>query len=165
MPVDFYAQIAEIAKASGIKLVLDTSGPALMAALEVGVYLCKPNVRELSLLVEREERDIKVQAIANALVNDGKSEVVLVSLGAAGAFLAWAEGCERIPAPVVSIESKVGAGDSTVGGFVLALTRGESVPRAARFAVAAGAAAVMTPGTLLCRRDDTERLFAEMLNN
>ncbi len=165
VPVDFYAQIAEIAKASGIKMVLDTSGPALVAALEVGVYLSKPNVRELSLMVERPERDIKMQAVANALVNDGKSEVVLVSLGAAGAFLAWAEGCERIPAPVVPIESKVGAGDSTVGGFVLALTRGESVPRAARFAVAAGAAAVMTPGTLLCRRDDTERLFAEMLNN
>ena len=145
-------------------MVLDTSGPALLAALEVGVYLSKPNVRELSLMVERPERDIKMQAIANALVNDGKSEVVLVSLGAAGAFLAWAEGCERIPAPVVPIESKVGAGDSTVGGFVLALTRGESVPRAARFAVAAGAAAVMTPGTLLCRRDDTERLFAEMVN-
>ena len=49
MPVSFYAQIAEIAKELGIKLVLDTSGPALMAALEVGVYLCKPNVRELSL--------------------------------------------------------------------------------------------------------------------
>ena len=165
VPTDFYARIAELAKERDIKLVLDTSGPALLTALEVGVYLSKPNVRELSLLVERPEREIKMQLIANALVNDGKSEVVLVSLGAAGAFLAWAEGCERIPAPIVPIESKVGAGDSTVAGFVLALMRGEPVPRAARFAVAAGAAAVMTPGTLLCRRDDTERLFAEMLEH
>lgn len=164
VPTDFYARIAEIAKMAQIKFVLDTSGPALKAALEVGVYLIKPNIREMSLMTERPEQEIQMHTVADAFVSEGKSEIVLVSLGAAGAFLAWGEGCERIPAPVVSIESKVGAGDSTVAGFVLALARGEPVPRAARFAVAAGSAAVMTPGTQLCRRDDTERLFEEILN-
>lgn len=42
----------------------------------------------------------------------------------------------------------------------LAQTRREPIALAARFAVAAGAAAVMTAGTELCRRDDGERLFS-----
>jgi 6-phosphofructokinase 2 len=60
------------------------------------------------------------------------------------------------------VRSPIGAGDCLVAGLVLALTRGEPVLRAARFGVAAGTAAVMTPGTELCRRQDVEHLFAAM---
>jgi len=65
-------------------------------------------------------------------------------------------------APTVPIRSKVGAGDSTVAGIVLALDRGLALEQAVAFGVAAGAAAVMTPGTQLCRREDTERLYRSM---
>jgi sugar/nucleoside kinase (ribokinase family) len=61
--------------------------------------------------------------------------------------------------PTVPIRSKVGAGDSTVAGIVLGLARGLDLNDAVRFGVAAGAAAVMTPGSELCRRDDTERMY------
>jgi 6-phosphofructokinase 2 len=44
----------------------------------------------------------------------------------------------------------------------MGLARGDSVPDAARLGIAAGAAAVMTPGTQLCRREDVERLYAKM---
>ncbi len=49
-----------------------------------------------------------------------------------------------------------------VAGVVLSLARGKSVEQAVRFGVAAGSAAVMTPGTELCRREDTERLYEQM---
>jgi 6-phosphofructokinase 2 len=62
----------------------------------------------------------------------------------------------------VEVQSRVGAGDSMVGGMALALARGASMREAARFGIAAGAAAVMTPGTGLCRRADAERLFQQM---
>jgi 6-phosphofructokinase 2 len=52
-----------------------------------------------------------------------------------------------------------------VAGTVLALARGKTIQDAAFFGVAAGTAAVMTPGTELCRREDTERLFKEMKLN
>jgi len=52
-----------------------------------------------------------------------------------------------------------------VAGIVLALSRGMTIQDAASFGVAAGTAAVMTPGTQLCRREDTERLFKEMKLN
>jgi len=83
----------------------------------------------------------------------------VVSLGAAGALLVWENGSSRVRAPTVSIQSKVGAGDSMVGGIVTGLVRGYSIEAAVRLGVAAGAAAVMTPGTTLCRNEDTEPLF------
>jgi 6-phosphofructokinase 2 len=163
VPDDFYGRIARRAREIKAKLILDTSGEPLRSALEEGVYLIKPNLRELGLLaggdVEDESNHVE---LAEAIIREGKSEIVVVSLGAAGALLVWGNGCERLRAPTVPIKSKVGAGDSMVGGIVLALDRGSSVPDAVRFGVAAGAAAVMTPGTELCRRDDTERLYEQM---
>ena len=46
-----------------------------------------------------------------------------------------------------------------VAGIVLALSRGESLPDAVRFGIAAGSAAVMNPGSELCRKEDAERLY------
>ena len=99
---------------------------------------------------------------AHALIDRGNVRVVLVSLGRGGALLVTAEGTHCLGAPPVPLRSKVGAGDSMVGGVVTALAKGWSVLDAARFGVAAGAAAVMTAGTELCRREDTERLYAEV---
>jgi 6-phosphofructokinase 2 len=98
-------------------------------------------------------------------VDSGQSEVVVVSLGAAGALLATSDKCTRIRAPSVRTVSKIGAGDSMVGGIVLALARGESIVDAVRYGVAAGAAAVTTPGTQLFERGDVERLYDKISRN
>jgi 6-phosphofructokinase 2 len=161
-PDDLYAQFARQAPAS-CRVVLDASGDALRSGLGAGVYLIKPNVRELGQLAGRViERDADIEEISRRLIRDGRVEVVVTSLGAGGAVLVTAAGAERLRAPTVEIRSKVGAGDSTVAGVVLGLTRGSSVRDAVRFGVAAGAAAVMTEGTSLCRREDAERLYREM---
>jgi 6-phosphofructokinase 2 len=90
------------------------------------------------------------------------AEVVVVSLGAAGVLFAAKEGTRRIRAPTVHIRSKVGAGDSTVAGITISLARGRPVADSVMYGVAAGSAAVMTPGTELCTLRDTERLFARL---
>ena len=87
---------------------------------------------------------------------------MVVSLGAAGIIAAFNGSVEHIVPPTVPIVSKVGAGDSMVAGIVLSLAKGMPVPNAIRFGVAAGTAAVMTPGTELCRREDAQRLYKEM---
>jgi 6-phosphofructokinase 2 len=92
-------------------------------------------------------------------------KAVVTSLGGGGAVLVTADHCQHVGTPTVKIRSKVGAGDSTVAGIVLALDRGESITDALRFGVAAGAAAVMNEGAQLCRREDTERLYASMRPN
>ncbi len=125
--------------------------------------LIKPNLRELAGLVghKLEDNHSIVQA-ARTVLASSPVEVIVVSLGAAGVLLVTADLQGFIRSPIVPIVSKIGAGDSTVAGITLGLQRGLPVVEAVRFGVAAGAAAVMTPGTELCRREDAERLFAQM---
>ena len=120
-------------------------------------------VEVLRRAAEREREGHPEEHLARELVSSDKSEAVMVSLGAAGVLVASAEGTDRVRAPLVPIKSKVGAGDSTVAGIVLALSRGQAWREAVRFGVAAGAAAVMTPGTELCRREDAERLYEQLM--
>jgi len=168
VPDDFYARAVYSMNGTGCRIIVDTSGSALRKAAEEGVYLLKPNLRELGQIVERELRDEEEQeAAARQLIESGKSSVVVVSLGGAGALLVTRDEAggirtENLRAPRVPIRSRIGAGDSMVAGILLALTRGEDLRGAVQFGMAAGASAVMTEGTELCRRDDTERLFERL---
>ena len=163
VPDRTYVDIASRARASGKRVLLDTSGDALKRAVGQGVYLIKPNLRELRELTgEALDSDRQIADAGRKLIAEQAVEVVLVSLGGGGAMLITADQAERIATPTVTIRSKVGAGDSLTGALALSLGRGDGLRRAAQFGIAAGAAAVMTPGTELCRREDTERLFNEM---
>jgi 6-phosphofructokinase 2 len=166
VPADFYAHLARICREQEIRLILDTSGDALCRAVEEGVFLVKPNVVELQRLVDGQfEDEVSLLRLAGDLCSRNRVEVVVVSLGSAGALLVTPDLQERIPSPTVPIRSKVGAGDSMVAGIVLGLVRRLPLSQAVRFGVAAGAAAVMTPGSELCRREDTERLFETIKDN
>jgi 6-phosphofructokinase 2 len=167
VPYDFFARVAQLAHEKDIRLILDTStSQAARQALEEGVYLIKPNLREFRELVGSDlEKEVEQEARAKEIVKDGQATVVVVSLGAAGVLMATEDGCERLRAPTVSIESKVGAGDSSVAGIALSLARGKTVRKSVQFGIAAGASAVMTPGSELCRREDTERLYQSMASN
>lgn len=159
----FYRRLASHLEASGTRLIVDTSGDALRETLGPGVFLIKPNIDEFRSLIRNEHAgDPQVESEARRILDEGGSSAILVSLGSGGAMLVHREGMERIAAPTVRIRSKVGAGDSTVAGIVLALARGLDLVDAARYGVAAGASAVMTEGTELCRREDTERLYRDM---
>jgi len=160
VPDDFYARAARRARERGTRVILDTTGDPLSLALDTGVFLIKPNLGELKRLSDSDiEEESAWHAFAEKQIRQGQSRVVVVSLGAGGAVMFQEEGYQHLRAPAVSVKSRVGAGDSMVGGMILALARGWSVLEAARFGVAAGAAAVMTPGTELCRREDTEALY------
>lgn len=163
VPVDFYAQVAVLGRKRGFRVIVDTSGEPLRKAAAAGVFLLKPNLRELAMLAGRElNSEAAQEQVARELVLSGNCEAVVVSLGAAGVLLVTAELCRRMRSPTVPIVSKVGAGDSTVAGISLALARNQSLVEAVRFGVACGAAAVMTPGTELCRRADAEQLYAQL---
>lgn len=162
-PVDFYARVAKVARKWDAKVIADTSGPALQTAADAGVFLLKPNARELEELTGRTISDeAELKAAAYKLIEEGRSEVVVVSLGGKGALLMTKEGSEHIQAPEVPVVSVVGAGDSLVAGIVYSLHQGRSLKDAVKYGVAAGASAVMNPERELCRREDTERLFRSM---
>ena len=158
-PEDFYARLARIVRARGGRMVLDASGPALAAALEEGVYLVKPNLRELRELTGESLEDEQAwDRAAGDLVKAGKAEVVALSLGPRGALLA-AQGIRlRAPAIPVKIASTVGAGDSFLAAMVWRLASGSSLEDAFRYGIAGGTAALLAPGTSLAHKDDIERL-------
>lgn len=161
VPVDFYARV--IAQSTGARIILDTSGEPLRAAVDAGVYLLKPNLHELRALTGQPLEDEAAQTDAlMTLVNTCHCQAVVLSLGAAGALLATEEGTRHLRAPTVTIRSKVGAGDSMVGGITWKLAQGGSLHDAAQFGIAAGAAAVTTPGSELCLADDVWALYKQI---
>ncbi len=160
VPDDFYARLVRRARERDIRVALDTSGTPLVNALQAGPFLVKPNFRELRLALGKDLSEEKEQedAVADLVATCGCA-LVVVSLGAAGVLAGTRDGVKRFRAPTVKIRSTVGAGDSTVAGMVFQLARGKSLSEAVCYGVAAGSAAVMTPGTELCRKEDADRLF------
>jgi 6-phosphofructokinase 2 len=160
IPSNFYEEVAKLAKEFDTKLILDTSGPALAAAAQVGVYLLKPNLGELSALVGVEELAMnQVDDAAMSIIEQGKCQVVVVSLGPQGAFWADKNGFEHIPAPTVKKQTTVGAGDSMVAGMAWALSQGKTIREMVQMGVACGSAATMNSGTRLFQPDQAFQLY------
>lgn len=148
VPADIYAQIARIAARRGQPFVLDTSGPALAAALGSGITLLKPSLGELQALLGRKLADAAAQeAEARALVDEGAARMVALTLGREGAVLATQEGVLRLKPEQAEVRSAVGAGDSFLGAMALSLARGEAPREALTWGIAAGTAAIGGIGT------------------
>lgn len=163
VPDDFYAQAVRIVKDWNSKVILDVSQKPLALALKEGVYMIKPNLNELAELTGISvAEELQQQKAVMQIIESGRAEIVVVSLGAAGALSATREGLAYWRSPLVPIKSKVGAGDSMVAGLTLSLARGHGLEDSIRFGIACGAAAVMTPGSELCRREDAEQLFHQV---
>ncbi len=160
VPVDIFARIAAIAHKNNAKLIVDTSGEALKQAVNEGLYMIKPNLGELSSLLGKEELNIElVDDAARTIIAKGKCEVVVVSMGPAGAMLVTKELALQIMPPAVKRKSTVGAGDSMVAGMVLSLAENKSLTETVQYGVACGTAATMNPGTELCRKEDADYLY------
>ncbi len=163
LPVDSYAQLATLARARGCKVVLDSSGPPLAAALTTGVFLIKPSLRELAELTGAPLGDeTRWRAAAESLVRNGQAELVALSLGERGAMLFSAQGAWRADALRVEVKSTTGAGDSFLAAMVWALNQDMDLPEAFRYAIAAGSAALLYGGTTLCRTDDVADLVQQV---
>lgn len=138
---DFYPRLCEALSGEARRLLIDTSGPAL-ARLAQGGLKHRPFVLRM---------------------DQGEAEALIIARGAEGSVM-WADNQGWFAnAAKVEVASRVGAGDSFMGGFTLALARGLPLEQALAHGAAAASAAVMTPGTQLCRREDFERLLGECL--
>lgn len=164
VPADFYAQLTRLARARGSRVVLDSSGPALAAALMEGVYLIKPSLRELRELTGLPlQTDTQRLAAARTIISAGQAQIVALSLGEEGALLVTADQALRASAVPVQVASTIGAGDSFVGGLVWALSRQSDLAQAFRYAMGSAAAALLSAGTALCQPADVERLAGQVL--
>ncbi|MFJ5995928.1 1-phosphofructokinase [Streptomyces sp. NPDC092370] len=142
----WYAELVARAHAAGTRIALDTSGPALLAALRERPDVVKPNAEELSEAVGRPLATVGDAVKAAEELREMGARAVLASLGADGQLLVSDEGAWFGSARVAVVRSNVGAGDSSLAGFLIA---GGNGPDALASAVAHGAAAVQLPGSVM----------------
>ena len=163
VPRDFPAQLAASMPES--RVVLDTSGTTLAEVVRnpiPGLEVLRMDGPEGEALAGKPMTSREDTAnFAQALVWAGVARMVIVARGDEGNVLADAESRFFSSAAKVKVKSTVGAGDSFVAAFVLALARGQSHADALAMGSAAASAAVMTDATQLCRPEDVMRLLPE----
>lgn len=160
LPDTWTADVVRELRARGITTVVDTSGAPLRQLLERDSLpdLMKPNAFELTELVGGDGAQLEADAErgdyalarerALRLVAAG-CETVLLTLGAAGALAVRETGAWVATPPPITPRSTVGAGDSSLAGWLIGAGRGDSPAECLRRAVATGSAAASLPGTSL----------------
>ena len=144
-------------------MIVDTSGPALKEALEAGVYIVKPSLREFSELVSVPlESESDWITACHKLIGSRRAEMVALSMGEQGALLVTSHQVLRGQAVPIKPVSVVGAGDSFLGALIWSLACGHPMEHAFRYGIAAGSAALLMPGTEMCHREDVEHLVGKV---
>ena len=157
-PVDWYGELAE---RLGTPVALDTSGAALAAAVDRApgsLSLIKPNSDELGELLgvaasEFEGDPLRAAERARPLLERGLG-AILLTLGAQGALLLRPDGVWSAEAPRITARSTVGAGDSSLAGYLIGSIRGAEPGECLALAVAYGSAAASLPGSQMPTPDD-----------
>lgn len=162
-PDEWYADLTARLRQAGRRVAVDTSDAALeavVARLAPGTApsLLKPNAEELASVVGADAADLegdpqRVARAARTLLDRGVA-AVLVTLGGAGAVLVDATGAWHAVPPPTRVVSTVGAGDSSLFGYLAADLRGADAPERLAAAVAYGSAAAALPGTTVPTPDD-----------
>ncbi|MFD3041032.1 1-phosphofructokinase family hexose kinase [Mycolicibacterium senegalense] len=162
MPLDWYAQVVSLLEPFDCRVAVDTSEAplaALAAAFEVAAPdLIKPNAEELADLAGVPAADLEdaaaqgdmspVVTASRQLVSRGVG-AVLATLGAAGAVFVDGSGAWLATPPPIVPRSTVGAGDSSLAGYLRAVVAGADAPQRLQMAVAYGSAAAALPGSAL----------------
>jgi 1-phosphofructokinase len=159
VPVEAYAGFTAQLAAAGIRVAVDTSGPALLSAVAAGPDLVKPNREELAEAVGAPLRDLHDVIEAARSLRALGAGAVLASLGAEGALLVDKDGVLLARGAVVEARSTVGAGDAMLAGFLAGGAGGE---KALIEAVAWGGAAVSLPGSRMPGPGDISREGIEL---
>jgi len=158
VPEDFYADLIEMARASGVKTVLDASNDHLRWGVRALPYMVKPNEAELSVLMGRELLTLEeIISAAKELAGTG-IPVVVVSLGRAGGIITDGGRVWHARPPEIQFVSAVGSGDSMVAAVLNALISGADLLEALRIGTAAGAANATAYGAGFVKKDEIDQM-------
>lgn len=152
------------ARDRGAKLALDSKSLTFEEILRLTPFVIKPNTEEAETLL-----GVKISGIgesiyaANKLYTLGQGRIsnVLLTLGRHGAILVTDSGIYKSSLPRTEAVSTVGAGDSSLAGFICAVGEGMDDADRLRMAVAFGSAACMEEGSMPPRRENIEKIFKE----
>lgn len=144
---DVYASLVRLVREVGKPVILDASGDYLMRGIKALPTMVKPNIDEIGQLLGRKIEGIDEVVRAALELHEQGIEIVVVSLGAAGAVMACDEGVFRGHAPKIRSVNPVGAGDTMVGSFAVAIARGMKDSECLLFAMSHASASCLSPHT------------------
>lgn len=165
VPVDIYKTIIEMANRRGIKTILDAANDLLLEGIKAKPYMIKPNIDELSAISKREIKTREdIISVSREIISKGVS-YVCVSMGKDGAMLIGLDNVYVSPAMKVDIKGIQGAGDSLVAGICMAIDKGIGEEKLLAYGVAAASGSLLHEGTLLCEKEDFDKLLPEVVVN
>ncbi len=150
-------------KQKGAKLVLDSKSLTVEDILEIAPWLIKPNQDELTEYAGCPVATLADAAEKAAVFAATQVENVMISMGEQGAVLLTGGQVYTAVPPKIQAVSTIGAGDSTIAGFIAAYAAGQMPEGCLKSAVAYGTAACLTEGTLPPTRNDMQRILEEIL--
>ncbi|EGT0000489.1 1-phosphofructokinase [Clostridium perfringens] len=144
LPKDLYLQIQKRVSKKNVKVVVDTSGKALLEAIRNKPFLIKPNNHEIEEIF-----DVKINS-EKELIKYGKdlvslgAENVIISMAGDGALLITKDGVFKGNAPKGEVKNSVGAGDSLVGGFLAKYVETKDLITSFKNGIASGSASAFS---------------------
>ncbi|MBA2875945.1 1-phosphofructokinase [Thermaerobacillus caldiproteolyticus] len=160
LSADVYHRMMDKAKKANVKVVVDTSGPALKRLITNQPFFVKPNHKELSELFDTSFYSKEDVIVCGRRLIELGAENVIVSMAGNGAFFFNKEMTLFAEAPKGTVKNSVGAGDSMVAGFLAAYTSGKSLETAFAYSVATGSATAFSED--LCTKEKVEQLVSEV---
>lgn len=162
MHVQDYIELMLAAKNAGARVVVDSDRLTVADYERVRPWLIKPNIHELQHIVGKPLADRTALDDAVATLRKAGVENVLLTLGGDGMLLYSEEGVIHAAAPRVEVKSTVGAGDSALAGFIVAIEKGKDIADCVRLACACGTACAMQDGTGVATAKTAEPLFEKI---
>lgn len=159
LPGDMYGRIMERLDGRGVRIVVDAERELLTRVLPYRPFLVKPNNIELGDIygVKLETR-ADVIPYAKRMQQAGARNVLVSMAGEGGVLVAESGEVFDSPAAKGEVVNSVGAGDSSVAGFLAGLAETSSYETAFRMALAAGSASAFS--NHLATRPEVEELMA-----
>lgn len=155
-----YSQIQEKVKDKEVKVIVDTTGEALISTLKYKPFLIKPNNHELGEIfnveIHKKEDIIKY----SQKLREMGAQNVIISMAGEGALLICSEGVYHASAPKGIVKNSVGAGDSLIAGFIASYSKASNIAEAFKYGVASGSATAFSMD--LCKMEEVEKLLVQV---
>ncbi|MBL7969058.1 MAG: ribokinase [Prolixibacteraceae bacterium] len=147
IPIPTVEYVAKRATQIQKKVVLNPAPAATLSdELLRNLYIITPNETEAELLTGIKVTDESSALKAALVLHEKGVEIVIITMGAAGAFLLENGKHEIIPAPKVAAVDTTAAGDTFNGALVVALSEGKTIQESIAFANKAAAISVTRIG-------------------
>lgn len=161
-----YVRLIEMANNHGCKVLLDTSGASLEAALKSKTkpYLIKPNIDEISALVGKK---LSSQDLTNLMQELGNEmfagiELIVISMGGQGALVKYQDTFYKVNIPKITVVNPVGSGDSTIAGMAFAIGRGMDFEAIIKHGMTCGVLNTMNPKTGAIDMNQFDEIYSQI---